>query len=849
MLKVAFYSLGLPLFVLAVFFSAVRFIGRDPFMGETPITTGLDFFKQIESTITAPALYGVWIAFAVWAVIAIIHIVLSKTVKNPRVRMLSVIAACMAVMLLTVVIIDSVYTKKIEALQAAAPEGVVVKDYKDQLSTYRNLSSGKAKKADTYILTNQVDLFKKAYNVEMEGIDKGGVSGNISNKPITYYNIIDDEGNQGVDISFRKNKETGLYELDIDNSADHNITGNGDLDSILNHTYGDKYGDYKNSPEYNQLVRLEPNANGQLVINGKVYSQYWYKEKSTKSGQKIYVWYAKLLSPTSAVYENGTYIDSTVIDGVYGKGLYNYSGTLSDGWVFSIYNALEILEDYYQGQATAEKYADQAEELYNEAVMAREKYYTQDILTEDPENGAWIKAIYEQEVEIAENFSLPRKKLDYLIAKVGAMLGDNHLFDFLLKPTEDDPDQSGIESFLYNLDLDSVADMIGPILNQLKAGMSLGGLINNDETMATVAKYVKGATGLDDSVEINDMFIVLAYAGATDAFGVKRDGMYLALVKDSGTKDTDGKYTIGTNSAKAIYGGDVLLDIYFNDGIISEDEESADYDFDLDHLSDFLNTAIDGLLGMIPDFDLKELLTENTIGKLLGGLLIKDMTVNGENYKGLEISGIQIPLFNEEYEAAIDISSILTNLLTSLYYYQSPVIKPVWEFYGLRDTSAMNPTAAAQYLEASEAFKSFQRAEYEAVQYGSMIGSTLVGDSIGAGTYPSSLGLTDLTSVQQLKWDLSYKREAYPIYAVRDCLLYFTGTVILFYFLSFVCAEKEREYANGTLVAPEKKARKNKKSAQSTPNSESVEQNTQPDAELKENPEIPVAENTDKEVL
>ncbi len=65
-LKVVFYMLGLPLFLVAVCFTAVRFIGHDPFMGETTFTTALGFFKQAESYITAPALYGVWIGFGVW---------------------------------------------------------------------------------------------------------------------------------------------------------------------------------------------------------------------------------------------------------------------------------------------------------------------------------------------------------------------------------------------------------------------------------------------------------------------------------------------------------------------------------------------------------------------------------------------------------------------------------------------------------------------------------------------------------------------------------------------------------------------------------------------------------------
>ena len=55
-LKVVFYMLGLPLFMVAVCFTEVRFIGHDPVMGDTTLTTGLRVLKQAESSITAPAL-------------------------------------------------------------------------------------------------------------------------------------------------------------------------------------------------------------------------------------------------------------------------------------------------------------------------------------------------------------------------------------------------------------------------------------------------------------------------------------------------------------------------------------------------------------------------------------------------------------------------------------------------------------------------------------------------------------------------------------------------------------------------------------------------------------------------
>lgn len=187
--------------------------------------------------------------------------------------------------------------------------------------------------------------------------------------------------------------------------------------------------------------------------------------------------------------------------------------------------------------------------------------------------------------------------------------------------------------------------------------------------------------------------------------------------------------------------------------------------------------------------------------------LIKTFNTDDGVRYGLEISGIKIPLLDEDYNFAIDVSSILTGILEGMYFYQSAAIKPVWEFYTW--------VASDKEQSMALAYQKYERANYEATLYGSMIGSTLIGDNLGAGTYPSSLGLANLTAVRQLKADLSYKPKFYPVYAVRDMLFFFCGFVVLFYFLSFVAQEKELEYANGMAVVEEKK-KKAKKSKNKT---------------------------------
>ena len=859
-LKIAFYMLGLPLFMVAVFFTTVKFLGHDPFMGDTVTTTALGFFMQIESYITAPALYGVWIAFALWAVISIVHIILAKTVKSSRVRMFAVVATCLVVMLVTGFVMDAVFEAKIEGIAADAKkrygDGVTVADYKTQLSYYRTLSSNAASKSETTKLIEQIDLLKKAYNVGMEGQDKGGVAGNISNKPVTYGYLIDDDGNPaGVDISFKIDEETGESKVNV-NDKNYIEPGDGLITDV----------------EKKQQVRVKP-VDGKLVINGVTYSNYWYKEVGYKTveynekkgkwetitanednGHFVYKWYSKDLMPVGTVYVDpdgkelakgaagGTVSKVNTTEGDFGTGIYNPNGLLSDGWVFSLDNALRILEDYYESQAivTSGDYSEEVADIIRAAKQDCEYYYTNEASAREQE-------YYKQEVYFADRFSITQGRLDYLVAQVGALLGDNALFDLLLdKNASGDYGASEIIGDLsekipilnyikinYEGNQTTIANIISPILTKLENGWSLkdmgadmNSVLNGDKTLGTLIKSIAGA---DDSYYLENASLVLVYK--SEIFGEKKDHLYVALVR------SDAAGNMGTNPAKAADGGDVLVDIDFDDELLGTNGNNDDYAFDLDHLSATLNRALDAVLNTF-GIDLYNILIDNTIGKLVGGLLIKDITVNGETLKGLSISGIEIPLFRanadtKRFESVIDISAILLNLLESIYSYQSPLIKPFWEF--------IDPTID----DVNAAVKKFYKAQYEAETYGSMIGSTLIGDTIGAGTYPAALGLADLDSVRQVMVDLSYKPTMYPLFALRDMIMFFTGLVVFFYFLSFVCAEKEREYADGTAVVSERKKRNKKKNNNVT---EDAAASQDAPVAASEDTALPAEENTQKEV-
>ena len=139
------------------------------------------------------------------------------------------------------------------------------------------------------------------------------------------------------------------------------------------------------------------------------YSNYWYKEKGyktvqydpkkdkwvtvtpdkKKNDQFVYVWYSKDLMPVGTVYvdENGkelpegaaggTVSGVNTTEGDFGTGIYNPNGLFSDGWVFSLYNVLEILEDYYESQAlvTSDDYKDEVVEKMKEGLDVIRKAY------------------------------------------------------------------------------------------------------------------------------------------------------------------------------------------------------------------------------------------------------------------------------------------------------------------------------------------------------------------------------------------------------------------------------------------------------------------------------------------
>ena len=784
-LKVFFYCLGLPLFVIAVFCSAVKFIGHDPFNGTASWTTALGMFESYERMMTGPSLMGVWFAFAIWAIIAVFQIIFTKCIKNRRARMFATVAITLVLMLGALLTIDTVYSAKFDGLTnpitgehtkglvEEAPDGVVVKDYRTQLSYYRTISTTGEKKDMTKLLIAKIDQIKRVYNVNMEGMNKIGAAGNVNNDPITYATIISDDGVIGVDISFSGGKlalteegkaaagEKGLLSSSVGYTVTNNvIEGDGDWDPDAP--------DYRNSKESKQVVKLAPTADGKLKINGVVYSHYICIKHTDLAGNENYLWYAKDLYPADYDFEN---MKGVVTDGVYGKGIYNSNGLFADGWVFGVENVLEILEDYYGAPININKYIADKElekyDVYRAQVIAdgadrRIDYYTSD------ECDPWLRALYTQEFYYSNKFSFTHYRLDELLAEVGNMLGRNKLFDFLLA------------------DGSMIGDLIGPILNPLRQGTSLRTFlkgVSSSITDETCDKVIDVFKKIADNDALTDVYIKLSYPALTDP-----DGHFILVVKENDEN------------------GDVILDLDFSNELLEYQEENPDFAFDLDHLSAFLNKVLNKFVNLDSAKG-----TINTVLGLVGGMFDFLDTSDGGITLKFEVlsSQLRIKVLDADYKFAIDIDDILLSLLDGLYYYQSSALQPVWNFYVDPD-----PDADKDYNYIANQFADYDRAYFTGTKYGALIGSTLIGKTIGgnmalsgAESYDSKYGLTDYNSVMQVKMDLSYQPECFPIYALREIIALFSGVVVLAVFLSFYAAEKEYLYATGQILVKDKKAK------------------------------------------
>jgi len=797
-LKVVFYSLGFPLFFFATLMASIKYIGRDPFNGshlwEVPILN-TQVFNHFQEGLSSPALYGLWVVAGIWLLVTIVHLIMTKVLKNPRSRMMVVVIVTVVALMGTMFGMDFAFDKSINAMidelnsaDSQYTTGVTVNDYKTQLAYYTRQTSDKEEIKCYYAqLIAQVERLEKVYAVNMFGYDKCGVAGDMGNTVAYYDELIDDEGNRPKDLITFKQNSDGEWIMALE--AD----GNYDNDHLV--------------------VELAPNSKGQLEINGKTYSHYFYIEKTPLTSDPVYVWYCIDMYPNHEVQSKDgaiTGLKRVLTDGAYGEGIYNPNGLFADGYIPSFYNVLEILEDYYAADEIVadiiQKYNSDVdfdsymgdydtwhEQVLLDAEARREQYYT------DPDSGcsAFLQELYKSEMSLApERFSLTRGRVDALLAEVGALLGDNGLFDLLFA-------SDGL-----------LADLLPAIYNQLRTGYDLGTLITDPATLNTVCSIISALTGKT----CTGLVVTLQYVEDKGHF-------YLGVFNNVSDVATYNNPVLDLEFSNEVLGnaivrdelGDPVLDAFGNPVINTE------YAFDLDHLSALLSNGLTYLLNNAAILSGKTIyetldgLLAGTVGTIVG-LIDSSLTSADGLYAYLAnlldglIGGSGALSYDKVTKTwSFDITALLLGLLNGLYYYQTPAIQTVYEFY-------VDESAPVWVQEAQKAMADKDRAYWTGAIYCPTIGSTIIGDELGGANdmnatykYTSDFGLTTLAAVQQLKLDLSYMPIYYPLFTARDMILVFGGVVIMFYFLSFVAAQKEVEYANGTLIVGEKKKKKNKK--------------------------------------
>ena len=759
-LKVVFYCLGLPLFIFAVIITAAtEYVGEFAYAG----LADAELFASMKVLFNGTALYGVWVAAGVWLLIAIVHIILVKTVKNRRARTMLVGIVTLVAMLAPVVVMDLVLPVTLDKIAADAPEGVTIASYEDEKGHFYTRTSaswtadGKYESNNYYFITG-VEDFLRTYNIGMGGGTKSGVANNTSNVPVRFGDLyIEGVGAPYADSAFAdKVVKSGTT-----------VTVNGESATVSDSTE-------------------------QLIVDGTVFADYYY---GTANG----LWYR-----TSATAQMG--------DGVYGYASYNSNGMLSDGYVYGIDVALEILEDYYYSQKRMTELSNEATlggytipsdaEIKAAAAQAREEYYS--------ENGAasgYEKWLWNKQTAISEDFSLTQAELETVLDALGGAIGD------------------ALGNELVAL-LGSLSGILGLV--------NLGeGVVIEKTDNGMVVNITSGETTTRIAVEV--------------AESASMGGERVLTIALSGTTFGDGVYELGLDS-RLISGLSELLDsLVANANILRNETTKATYQTVAEIVYDVLNGGGTGTIG-----------TVGMIFGLVGGLIGIIGDITGLITIEADADG-NVTTSTEDM-----LYGIITNLLQGLYWYSSSEIRPVYDFYveglaslGLNVTS--DDAAAQAAAEYAEQLSLYDRAVYEGGMHGYMIGSVIIpgssliaGDTLGNGSYSAAVPAS-YEEVMQFKIELSYKKWLYPLLGVRECLVCFVPFVVLFILLSGMAAEKEMLYATGQESA--KKTRKQKKqekeAAAAAVGAAGVAEDVPAAGNVppEERTEPLVSENNDKEVL
>lgn len=528
-LKVVFYCLGLPLFALAVVLTAAtEYVGEFAYVGMAET----ELFASMKVLFNGTALYGVWVAAGVWLIIAISHIIIAKTVKNRRARTFIVAAVTLVVMLVPVVVMDIAIPIRLDRIQADAPEGVTIASYEDEKGHFYTRTSaswtanGKYESNNYYFVT-AVENFLKTYNIGMYGGTKSGTANNTSNTPVTYGRLyLDSEGIAPFA------GETAIADKLVKIGTTITVGG--------------------------QELAVTQNGDGLLQIGDMVFTEYYY-------GASNGLWYR-----TSATAQMG--------DGKYGYASYNSNGMLSDGYVYGLDSALEILEDYYYSQMMITELENAAtmagttlptyDEIISGASAAREAYYT------DPSSEASDYERWLWNQDVSGDFSLTRGELETVLDALGGAIGYS-LGDALLYALQESllsgliPGTVTDDGFLIQ-----ITDNSGNVT--VSIDISIGDALNNGTQVLTVelggSTFGEGNTfeiGLDSRL-ISGLADILDWAVSSLGYENAAD-LIAEVINGGGSNSTISTISTILNLVGGLIGLDSILDLIPTDAASTED--------------------------------------------------------------------------------------------------------------------------------------------------------------------------------------------------------------------------------------------------------------------------------------
>lgn len=199
--------------------------------------------------------------------------------------------------------------------------------------------------------------------------------------------------------------------------------------------------------------------------------------------------------------------------------------------------------------------------------------------------------------------------------------------------------------------------------------------------------------------------------------------------------------------------------------------------------------AILQVLGTELDAPIDVILNNATIASFINGILPAGLTVQDiQDYIGPDLSVAQISQIinalgiikdGDGNPVTVD-EEYIEGLLRSLSFYQMPHLKPIYAFIEDEDLQA------------------YAFAKYYATQHGALVGSVLIGDTLGEVTiggqgFPAEIGYS-LSDLYTLKAKLEYATFYYPLFAARRYMYVFGGLVALSFVFAYHYGNKEREY-------------------------------------------------------